>query len=233
MRKRVKVEVPLSGLGTDGSVRTDTFVVEPPCIYCGKPVDSSQKHYYHHEGTYQIKFWGRARQSGSPMLGDVIDIHANKTRGKYRISLPYCRQHIKPITTFKVIEVLLILIGVSLGLWAAVLLFQNGARDGMLIFSLIAAPLLLGWLFYSLGSIIKTLMKKSNPRLKDYPVKDGHYGVCSHGVRIDGGTPMKGPIRYNLKLAFCSPEVAQRFLADVPEAEVIEGKAFFREDSRT
>lgn len=230
MKNRVKVEVPLSGLGADGSVQTDTFTVEPPCIYCGEPVDPSQKHFYHHEGTYQIKFWGRARHSGLPLLGDVVDIHVNKTRGKYRVSLPYCPRHIKPITSFKIIEFLLVLIGVGLGFGSALLLYQNGTRGGLLILTIIAAPLLLGWLFYALTSTLKSLLKKSNPRLKDYPVKDGHYGVCTHGVRVEGGQPMKGPIRYFLKVAFCSPEVAERFLADVPQAEVIDGREFFDEE---
>lgn len=227
MRKRVKVEVPLSGLDPDGSVTTDNFIVNPPCIYCGDPVDPSQKHYYQHEGTYQIKFWGRARHSGTPMLGDVVDIHVNKTRGKYQVDLPYCPRHIKPISTFKIIEILLVLIGAALGFGAALLLYQNGIGDGLLMITLIIAPLLVGGLFYALSSAAKYLLKKSNPMLEDYPVKDGHYGVCTHGVRVDGGKPMKGPIRYYLELAFCSPEVAQRFLADVPEAEVVEGQAFF------
>ena len=233
MKKRVKVEVPLSGLGADGSVKTDQFKVNPPCIYCGAPVDPSQRHYYQHQGTYQIKFWGKARHSGRPMLGDVIDIHANKIRGKYKFSLPYCPQHIKPIKTFKLIEVLLVLIGALLGLGAALLMYQNGIRNGLLVITLIAAPLLLGGLFFWLGSVIKTLLKKSNPELKDYPVKNGHYGVCTHGVRVDGGKPMKGPIRYYLELAFCSPEVARRFLADVPEAEVVEGQALFGKEVLT
>ena len=233
MRKRVKVEIPLSGLSANGSVTTDEFKVNPPCIYCGAPVDPSQKHYYQHQGTYQIKFWGKARDSGTPMLGDVIDIHANKTRAKYKVRLPYCPQHIKPIKTFKIIDVLLILIGVLLGLGAALLMYQVGIRDGLLIITFITAPFLLGGLFYWLGSVIKTLLKKSNPGLRDYPVKDGHYGVCTHGVRVDGGKPMKGPIRYYLELAFCSPEVARRFLEDVPDAEVIEGRALFGEEAPT
>lgn len=229
MKKRVKVEVPLSGLGADGSVITDKFKVNPPCIYCGEPVASSQKHNYLHEGTYQIKFWGRARHSGLPLLGDVVDIHANKTKGNYKISLPYCRKHIKPIKSFKIIEVLLVLIGAGLGLWAAMLAYQIGIRDGLLVLIVIAVPSLFGWLFYALGSAIKSVLKKSDPKLKDYPVKDGHYGVCTHGVRVDGGKPMKGPIRYYLQLAFCNPEVAGRFLADVPQAEVVEGRAYFGE----
>ncbi len=226
MKHRILIEVPLSGINDQGEIQADTFTIPPPCFYCGKPIATTDGGYFNLKGDYQIKFWGFVQDTHQPRLGNVIDPHGNLVKGYYTIKVPYCAEHIEPVKAFTVIDILTVLCGILLGVgWTAI--FGRELLSGTpLILAFIFLPVLLAALFYAAGLGIKALLPKLVTKLKDHAVFKGHYGICSHGVRVDGGEEMEGPITYWLKLTFCQPEGAKRFLAEVPEAKVLRGKRF-------
>lgn len=229
MKHRVKIEVPLSGVNDEGEIQPDTFTIQPPCFYCGKPIASDDNGYFDLHGNYKIKFWGVIQDSHKPKLGDVIDIHGNFVKGKFTIRIPYCPEHIKPVRTFTLIDSLAVITGTLLGISLVAFFGGNFLSDAPLILAFILLPLLLAGLFYGIGTGIKSILPRLSPKLRDYASHKGHYGICSHGVRVEGGRKMEGPITYWLQLAFCSAEGARRFLGNNPGAEVISGKRFIGE----
>lgn len=226
MKHRVNIEVPLSGINDKYDIQPDTFTIKPPCFYCGKPISSTNDGYFNLRGDYKIKFWGLVQDTHKPRLGNVIDAHGNLVKGKYTLRIPYCSEHIKPVRTFTMIDSLSVISGTLLGIGWVALFGRKFLSSTPLILAFILIPILLAGLFYSLGTGIKSILPKLLPKLKDYASHKRHYGICSHGVRVDGGMEMEEPITYWLKLAFCQPEGALRFLAAVPEAKVVRGKRF-------
>jgi len=225
MKNRIKVEVPLSGSSFGSFVLSDTLTVAPPCFYCGAPVDTNSDYYYTQQGEYQIQYWGRGRKFGTPMLGDVVDASGNKLKGKYALKFPYCPEHIHPVKSFKTIDIIMMSIGALLGLVITAFVVINEGADAVEILIMLFGLGIFGaMLFYLLGLGIKAIIAKTNPKLKDYPLGNGHYGVEISGVRVNGGAPMSGSIRYTLTLGFCDPEGARRFLAANPRAKVTKGE---------
>ena len=231
MKHRVSIEVPLSGVNDDGKIQKDTFTIQPPCFYCGQPTASVNHGFFHVKEDYQIKFWGRVQDSNKPRLGNVIDTHGNLVKGQYAVKIPYCAEHIKPVRTFTLIDSLTVLFGTLLGITVTAFWGRNFLTGTPLILAFILLPLLAAGLFFCIGLGIKSLLPKISPKLKDYASHKGHYGICSHGVRVDGGKEMEGPVTYWLTLAFCQPEGAQRFLAENPKAVVVRGKRFLGNDT--
>jgi len=230
MKNRIKVEVPLSG-SMNGFVVKDSLTVSPPCFYCGKPVDTDSDYYYTYEDEYQIKYWGRGRKFGSPMLGDVVDPEGKKLKGKYILKLPYCPEHVRPVKAFKTIDTASFYIGLILGAVLTFYAYREGIEGGGLLAILIGAPLLSVGVLYFIGVGIKAFITIIKPELKDYALRLGHFGIQQYGVRIDGGKPMVGPITYTLTLAFSDPKCAHRFLESNPHAKVTKGKALLAEES--
>jgi hypothetical protein len=224
MKNRVRIEVPLSGMDADGNVDQDVLIVQPPCIYCGDPVNKEAQHYFTLEGEYKIKFWGLARDTHKPMLGDVFDIHGNFVKNKYILRIPYCPKHIGPVKTFTLIDMLTISIGMVLGLAAIAYLGAVDILNDYLFILSFLIPFFLAGLFYLIGYGIKAVLIRNHTKYRDYPLKPGHYGICAHGVHVEGGKPMEGPINYYLHLAFCNIETAKRFLKSIPQAEILQGK---------
>ena len=229
MKHRVKIEVPLSGMSAEGEIITDTFTIQPPCFYCGKPIAPDHDGYFDLKDVYPIKFWGYTQESHKPRLGHVIDAHGNIVRGSFRVKIPYCPDHIKPVRTFTIIDILAISSGTLLGLVLTAIFGVDRLSSTPLVLAFILIPLAAAGLFYVMGTAIKRVIPKLCPRLKDYASHKGHYGICSHGVRVDGGQPMQGPMTYWLQLAFCSPASAERFIASNPTAKVIQGNRYLEE----
>jgi len=222
MKQRVTIELPLSGMTPRGVVKTDTFKVKPPCFYCGSPVAESGDHIYHLTGDYKIQRWGLKRDTVKPILGDLIDRHGNMIKGHYAIHLPYCTKHIQPIKTFKIINIMSIILGAAFGLGLTAFLSSYGMLGGFVYLSLVTSPFFFAVVFYWMGAAIKALLVRVNAKLQDYPLRNGHYGICTHGVRVDGGKPMQGPITYYLKVACCNLERAIRLQESIPQAKIIE-----------
>lgn len=155
-----------------------------------------------------------------------MDSHGNLVKGRFIVKVPYCADHIKPVRTFTLIDSLAVIAGALLGIGLTFFLVSDFFSGTPLILAYILIPLFAASLFFAVGVGIKSLLPKLSPKLKDYASHKGHYGICSHGVRVDGGEEMKGPITYWLKLAFCQPEMAKRFLAAAPKAQVVRGKRF-------
>lgn len=231
MKHRVKIEVPLSGLNDSGEIQTDTFTIQPPCFYCQKPLASHGNGFFEIEEDYPIKFWGYVQDTHKPRLGNMIDRYGNVVRGKYIIRIPYCPDHIKPVRTFTVIDTLSILFGLGLGIALTALFGSELLHGTSLVLAFILVPLITAGLTFSIGAGIKSILPRVSPKLKDYASHKGHYGICSHGVRVRGGQEMTGPITYWLELAFCSPEGAERFLASNPSARVTQGERFLANSS--
>jgi hypothetical protein len=223
MRNRIVVKIPLSG-SVGGFIVKDTLTVQPPCFYCGSPVDTDDEYYYTYEGDYQIKYWGRGRKFGSPMLGDVVDKEGKPLKGKYVLKFPYCSQHIRPVKFFKFIDTISFIIGLILA--AALLIFlaiNEGLEGGELLLLIITIPIFLVSLCYFLGVGVKALVTLIKPEWKDYSLRLGHYGVQLYSVTTNGGSQMVGPITYTLTLAFSNPEGARRFIKENPQAKVTKG----------
>ena len=226
MKHRVKIEVPLSGISDNGEIQKDQFTIQPPCFYCEKPVSSDGGGFFELVENYPIKFWGYIQDTQKPRLGNMFDTHGNLVRGEYSIKIPYCPEHIKPVRTYTTIDLLAVIAGLSLGIYLTLFLMSEALDGSNLVLTVILTSLASIGVFYAIGTGIKSILPKISPRLADYASHKGHYGICSHGVRVDGGQEMQGPITYWLELAFCNPDGARRFIASNPSARVIQGRRF-------
>ncbi len=225
MSKRITIQVPLAGALFGGFTMDEMFTAPPPCFYCGAQVDTRSEHHYTQKGQYQIKYWGRGRKFGSPMLGDIVDSKGNKLMGKYTIKLPYCPEHVAPFKAFKVIDIIALISGIGGGLALTGLLYlKEGLEGGEFLLLLFGLPFFLISLFFTLGLGIKAIIAKINPKLKDYSKTSGHYGVVITGVKTSGGAAMVGPITYTLTLEVTNPQSARRFLQANPLAKVTKGQ---------
>jgi hypothetical protein len=226
MKHRVIIEVPLIGVNEKGEIKSNIFVIQPPCFYCGEPISENGGGYFNLSGAYNIKFWGYTRDTQKPILGDRIDSHGNYVRGKYVIKIPYCPHHIQPIRALTLIDYIAAISGMLVGISLTEVYGREFFSGTFLFLAFILLPVLMGALFFGIGTGIKSLLPKLSPKFKDFAFRNGHYGICSHGVRVDGGKEITGPVNYWLKLGFCYPEGAQRFLESYPNAQVIKGKRF-------
>lgn len=225
MSKKISIQLPLSGTLFGGLTFDETFIIQPPCFYCEAPVDIKQEHFYVQKGQYKIQYWGRGQKFGTAMLGDVVDSKGQKLMGKYSIKLPYCLEHITPYKPFAVINIVAFALGILGGLGLMALIYINeGLEFGEFLILLFGLPFFLVSLFLVIGLVIKAIIAKLNPKLKDYSKSNGHYGVTISGVTTSGGEAMVGPITYSLTMAITNPNSARRFLQACPQAQVIKGE---------
>ncbi len=225
MSKKITIQVPLAGALFGGYTMDEMFTATPPCFYCGAPVDTHSEHHFIQKGQYKIQYWGRGQKFGTPMLGDVVDSKGAKLMGKYTFKLPYCPEHIAPVKSFAIINIVAFILGIGGGLViTALIYFKEGLEFGELLLLLFGLPFFLLSLFMVLGLGIKAIIAKLNPKLKDYSKSSGHYGVTISNVTTHGGQQMVGPITYTLNLEVTNPESARRFLQANPQARVIKGQ---------
>jgi len=207
MKNRIKIDVLLSGFG---QASADVFSVEPPCFYCGAPIDPESDHTYYYECSYNVKRYNVEKR----MLENVEDSSGAKLVGKYKFKLPYCPQHIAPVKFFKTIDIIFLILGALTGLGLCISMYRSATNRDNLLVPFLGAMICVPPLFVLFGLGLKKIITLFIPKLKDYPLRsNGHYGIQINNVTLhmsDG--PMLVPLTHMLSLSFSDPVAAQRFI---------------------
>lgn len=205
MSKKTLVRKELSG-------NQNTYRLDPPCTYCGKPADPESIKRLDTE--YQLKAWAINRYNGQSTFVNVLDSSKEPLKGHVLLELPYCREHMDKPQIVRILNI----IGTVLGITAGIAMFifyikdidpsENPLVQGLLRFF---ASVFGGFLLFLLVRSIQWIVGIVKKELLDFPLFGGHWGVET-SVKVDQGKLGEGPITYTLHVRLANYESARRLV---------------------
>lgn len=228
MKKKIKAEVELNAVIKNiitPSNLSPTFSVDPPCFYCGKPVDRTEKYERIMEKEYLIKVWQQIRELSSYnwRVRPVFDQNTGQLKGKCTIKIPYCPEHINPPKKDKIINIIIKVLSFLIPIIIMYLMIRSYEIDFWPVYIVILAIGATIWTVINvLNFLVRMIVARLDPSLKDYFVNSETYGINEPLIKFDTGEEGFGPVTYTLKLEFSSLELAKKFRKANPQVRIID-----------
>ena len=214
MKTNVAIEIPISN--------GKHIKLPGPCTYCGEPAAEGGKKKW--TTPYQLKHWGVSRKFGNMQLWDSKGADGVARKGQVTVHAPYCPEHLEGVKLFTMV-LAIGTIGVAIGGIILGIVTSESETFLMRAFMIGVSMVMGASIGFILAWLINKLIALVTPAFRDFPaLGNGHWGLSTDNIRVDGGEFGVGPVRYYLTLNFLNIESAQRFLAAYPEAVVVKGE---------